>query len=107
MDDYIKKELEETAKLKRQMLELGITLPNNGALWWRDTLSDINSDSIEEMVTATTSLLTQEGKVTAKRLINAEKRKNAEWWIKVVGSIITLVTGLLGSLIGVLAFLKK
>jgi hypothetical protein len=40
-------------------------------------------------------------------LIREDKRRNLEWWIKVIGSIIAFVTGLLGALIGVIAVLKK
>jgi uncharacterized membrane protein YfcA len=51
--------------------------------------------------------LSDTGKAGVAKLFREERRKNAEWWIKTMGSIIGLLTGLLGALIGVIAFLKK
>ena len=105
MSDRLKREAEETSKLTSELLSRGIDLPREGGLWWDDM--DDHGGTIDEIEAATNYYLTDKGKATARRLIREDKRRNVEWWIKIIGSIVALTTGLLGTLIGVLAFLKK
>ncbi|MDT4896503.1 MAG: hypothetical protein QOH25_1580 [Acidobacteriota bacterium] len=101
-------EARETTALKREATRLGIDIPRRADWWWED------EDGYEGMTLEAIELtreqnlyLTELGKAGVKKLIRDEKRRNVEWWLRVVGSIIALITGLLGALIGVLAFLTK
>jgi hypothetical protein len=51
--------------------------------------------------------LTDIGKAGVSKLIREEKRKNIEWRVKIIITILTALTGLIGSTIGVLSVLKK
>ena len=107
---------QERAELKRrakqitdrvcgELVRRGIDPPRGHGMWW-DDMED-HGGTIEEIEVATNLYLTEKGEAAAKRLIREDKRRNLEWWIKVIGSIIAFVTGLLGALIGVIAVLKK
>src|SRR5439155_16455021 len=74
-------------------------------MWW-DDMED-HGGTIQEIEAATNFYLTEKGEAAAKRLIREDKRRNAEWWIKMISSIVAFVTGLLGALIGVIAVLKR
>lgn len=53
------------------------------------------------------STLTKLGESKLRREIWIERRARWEFWLKVIGLIITGLTGLLGTAIGVIAILKK
>jgi hypothetical protein len=44
---------------------------------------------------------------SAIRKEQAERRAVVEWWLKVVGGSVGILTGLVGALIGLIAILKK
>ena len=101
-----KKEARETAELEREALRLGIDIPRHASWWWDDSeqFRGVPSDQMEDLVSY---YLTKQGRAGVRRLIREEKRKNIEWWLKVVGSVITLITGLVGTLIGLFAVLRN
>ena len=43
--------------------------------------------------------LQENGQRTVARLIRKERRENIEWWVKVLGPILSLVVGILGLLV--------
>ena|SRR5258707_8852059 len=100
-----KKEADETDTLIAELQRRGIPLPK-GKQFWFDDLEE-QSGTLEEIELSTRSYFTPAGKYEANRLIRIDKRGNVEWWIKIIGQVGALVTGILGALIGVLAFLKK
>jgi hypothetical protein len=104
MIDWIK-EAAETDKLIVELQRRGIPLPA-GSQFWFDDLAE-QSGTLEEIELSTRSYFTPAGKYEANHLVRTDKRTNVEWWIKVIGQVGALVIGLLGALIGVLAFLKK
>jgi hypothetical protein len=99
------KEAAETDKLLLELQRRGIELPNDPSLWFDDL--EEQSGTLEEIELLTRSYLTPKGKAVANALIRKDKRQNVEWWIKIIATLATLITGLLGALIGLLAFLKK
>jgi len=99
------KEASETDALIAELQRRGIPLPK-GSQFWFDDLEE-QSGTLEEIEFSTRSYFTPAGKYEANHQIRVDKRKNAEWWIKIIGQLGALITGLLGALIGVLAFLKK
>jgi hypothetical protein len=100
-----KKEADETDKLIAALQRRGVPLPKGSHFWLNDM--EEQSGTLEEIQLSTRDYFTPEGKYEANHLIRNDKRKNVEWWIKIVGQLGALVTGLLGALIGVLAVLKK
>jgi hypothetical protein len=104
-DDLKRKAKEITDRLTSELLRRGIEPPRGHGMWWDD--SEDHGGTIEEIEAATRVYLNHKGEAAARRLIREDKRRNIEWWVKVVGSIAALITGLLGALIGVIALLKR
>ena len=90
----------DTDRLLRKVRQLGIELPSKKDSWWWDDMDYAGPDDYR-------SYLTDIGKAGVSKLIREERKKNIEWWIKIVVTIITALTGLVGSLIGVLSVLNK
>jgi hypothetical protein len=90
----------DTDRLLRKVRQLGIELPSKKDSWWWDDMDYAGPEDYR-------SYLTDIGKAGVSKLIREEKKKNIEWWIKIVVTIITALTGLVGSLIGVLSVLNK
>jgi len=105
MNERIKQEVAETDELMHEALRWGVEAPRGHGMWEDDM--DDHGGTQEEIEEATSFWLTKNGKVTVRRLINEAKRKNVEWWVKIIGTIVAAITGLLGALIGVVAILKK
>lgn len=58
---------------------------------------------------ATGNVLALEAMVELRTTIRAEKRarrETIEWWVKIIGGLITIVTGLVGALIGLVSVWK-
>ena len=106
--EWLRTEGRVTAELKREATQLGIDIPKTPDWWWENE-EDYGNMSVQdiELLREDNIYLTELGKASVSKLIRDEKRKNIEWWLRVVGALIVLITGLLGALIGVLAFLKK
>ena len=105
MNEKIKQEVAETDELMREALKWGVDCPS-GPGTWDDDMED-HGGTFEEIQDATNHWLREKGKVTVRRLIREAKQKYAEWWVKIIVSIVVAITGLLGALIGVVAILKK
>lgn len=105
--EKLKVEGQETAELTRQAIDLGIDIPKGRSDWWWLDENSVGEKSLEDGTFIGDFYLTRRGKAGLKKLIRDEKRKNFKWWVEAVGSIVTLLVGLLGTLIGVLAFMKK
>jgi hypothetical protein len=90
----------DTDRLMNTVHKLGIELPAKKADWWWDDMDDVGPEDYR-------SYLTERGKMGVSKLIRDERKKNIEWWAKIIGTVITLLTGLVGSIIGVLAILYK
>jgi hypothetical protein len=103
--DLKRKAKQTTDRLCGELLRRGVEPPHGQGMWW-DDMED-QGGTIDEIEANTNFYLTKKGEAAALKLIREDKRKNIEWWIRVVGSITALVTGLLGALIGVIALLKR
>lgn len=90
----------DTDRLLMKVRQLGIELPSKKDSWWWDDLDYAGPDDYR-------SYLTDIGKAGVSKLIRDERRKNIEWWVKIIVTVITALTGLVGSLIGVLSVLNK
>ncbi len=88
----------ETERLLRKATKLGIDFPDKPGWWW----NDIDDEGVNYR-----NYLTDSGEAGVLRLIREERRKSVEWWVKIIGGVITLLTGLAGSIIGIIAILKK
>jgi hypothetical protein len=97
----------ETMALLRKALKWGIDIPNNKGWWEDDKPYTGGMTDIDMLVAIGDQRLTALGRAGVKRLIREERRKSIEWWIKVIVTVITALTGLVGALIGVFAILRK
>jgi hypothetical protein len=100
----------ETAELTGKATELGIEIPEGHSDWWwfdEECWGGKSQEEIELGACDDSWYLTQKGKAGLRKLIRDERRKNLSWWLEAVAKLITLLVGLIGSLIGVLAFVKK
>jgi hypothetical protein len=94
----------EYKRLLTKATKLGVDIPTHEekSTWWES-----NSRGGFDFGPATVYWLSDAGMAGVSKLIREERRKNVEWWVRTVGSVAGLLTGLLGALIGVIAFLKK
>jgi len=90
----------DTDRILLKVRQLGIELPTGKESWWWDDMDYVGPDDYR-------SYLTDIGKSAVSKLIKEERRKNLEWWVKIVVTLITALTGLVGALIGVFSLLKK
>ena len=99
------KEAKETDKLMSALQRRGIELPKDGSLWFDDL--EEQSGTLEQIEASYRHYLNPKGKALAHALIRKDKRQNVEWWVKIIGAVTAFTTGLIGSLIGLLAFLRE
>ena len=85
----------ESELLRIQAHQLGIEYPteNEKPEWW--------------VADQTEPLLSETGLIRLNKLVKEEKRKNKEWWITILASLIGALTGLVGSLIALIAILHE
>jgi hypothetical protein len=86
----------ETARLVRKARRLGIEIPQNEK-WWREDQA-FEGKMISDGVYEGRFYLTEWGKAGVSRLIWEEKKKNVEWWVKVITPILALIVAILALL---------
>jgi hypothetical protein len=89
----------ETDQILEKAESYGIELPKDKSRWWWDDI-DYEGENFR-------SYLTEAGKAGVKKMIRDERRLTVEWWVKIIVGILAALTGLVGSIIGVLSVLKK
>jgi hypothetical protein len=104
MIDWIREGI-ETDILIAELQRRGISLPVGSEFWFDDL--EHQSGTLEEIELSTRSYLTPAGKAEANYQIKLDRRRNVEWWVKIIGQVGALLTGLLGALIGLLAIIRK
>jgi lipopolysaccharide export LptBFGC system permease protein LptF len=95
----------ETNRLMHKARKLGIQLSQTPSWWEMD-----ESAEPEQMPDGSYSgkfYLTKIGKVGVSKLIREEKRKNVEWWVKIITPILSAIIALLGLLVGLVSVSKK
>ena len=83
--------------------QLGIELDKSS--WWLDDV-DPDDPGGPPPEYAITRWLSPLGKAVATRSIREERRKDTEWRVRLIVTILTSLTGIGGIIIGILAFLK-
>jgi hypothetical protein len=99
------KEAVETDMLIAELQRRGVSLPVGSEFWFDDL--EQQSGTLEEIELSTRSYFRPAGKAEASHQIKIDRRKNVEWWVKIIAQVGALITGLLGALIGLLVILKK
>lgn len=89
----------QTDALLNKARQLGVEIPSKPEWWWDDLDYELPRDS--------RSYLTPEGKLAISALIGKAQKENIEWWVKTVGGILAGLTGLAGTIIGIIAILSK
>ncbi len=81
--------------LRWRVEQLGVDIESNSDLWFHRKLDgEIYS-------------LTSLGRNAVSKLLREESRKTVEWWVKNIGGILVLLTGLIGTIIGLISVLRK
>jgi hypothetical protein len=84
----------KTRKLLEKARKMGIEVPAKNSEWFNQQ---------ENVYTEETyTMLSWDGEAKLRKLIRKQRRENMDWWLK----IITAFTGLIGTLIGLIAILK-
>lgn len=91
----------ETTRLVRNALRLGIQIPEEES-WWEEDESEAGDGSYKPY-----DYLTQVGKENVSRLIRDERRKNVEWWVKVITPILSALIALLGLIVALVSVSRK
>lgn len=86
----------ESEVLTALALKYGVETLTDSRSWNDDSEGGMSPEDV-------TSWLTPKGQAKLRASIREQQRKNWEFWIKVIAAL----TGLVGSLIGVIAVLKK
>jgi hypothetical protein len=70
-------------------------------------VQDINEKALGEMAElGVTCCLSSVGKAVTRRRIREERRKDTEWRVKIIVTILTALTGVGGIIVGILALLR-
>jgi hypothetical protein len=102
-DERYKQEAKETDELLRQVLELGVEIPKHPEWWFDDVENYSGPAALAEF--SIRNYLTDDGKIGVSGLIREKRAQITDRRIKWACQIIAAVTGLLGSLIGILAII--
>ncbi len=96
----------ESSLLREKAHRLGIDVPSHTDKpeWWLDDIEENELQGAPEY--AITRWLSPVGKAVIRRRIREEKRKDKEWWLKVILSVLTALTGVGGVVIGIISLLK-
>jgi hypothetical protein len=103
--EILKREARDTAQLEKEALALGVDIPKNKEWWWDD--SDQYEGPIDQMEYAVSYYLTEQGKAGVRRLIRDEKRKNIEWWVKIITPLLAALISLLGLVVALVSISRK
>ena len=104
IDAMYKREAKETDEILRQALELGVEIPKGKPEWWFDDTENYSGPAELAELTIR-NYLTEDGKIGVRALIREKRAQNTDRKIKWACQIIAAITGLLGSLIGILAII--
>ena len=91
----------KTDKLVRRAERRGIDLCANQD-WW-DSIDEGEWTGMESQI----KVLTDNGLAQAKRLIRDDFRQSVKWWVEVVAPVVAALTGLGGTVIGILSVLNS
>lgn len=81
-----------SSQLIRRTSRRGLDIPNEDG-WWEEKLGR--------------KYLSRAGRARVKRMIRDDFRHDAKWWIEVLTLFVTVLTGLAGTIIGLLSLLRQ
>lgn len=91
----------DTNVLSRKAKSLGIEIPRNDTWWWND-----NEDG-SLPPEAVSYYLTDFGKTSVRKLIKEERRKNVEWWVKIITPLLSALISLIGLFVALTTVLRN
>jgi hypothetical protein len=95
----------ESERLLRKANSLGIEFPKASDWWWED--DDAGKFSPDGETWEGKYYLTDIGKAGVSKLIREERRKNVEWWVKIITPILSAIIALLGLIVALVSVSKK
>jgi hypothetical protein len=101
-------EIFESNVLIRKARHRGIEIPRNST-WWRDDSDeyDYPGAAREFLESMTTTWLSETGRAMVTRLILDDRKKNIEWWIKIVMPILGALISILGLFVALITITRR
>jgi hypothetical protein len=84
----------------------GIAIPKEPD-WWITDRKEYESHGEQFANDMTTVWLSETGRAMVTRLINDDRKKNIEWWIKIVVPLAAALISLMGLLVALLTVARK
>lgn len=96
----------ESNLLVQEAVRRGITISKD-ADWWSSDRSDYEHCQDQQFVDdMTTYWLSRTGRAMVTRLIKDDRKKNIEWWVKLVVPLIAALISLLGLIVALITVSK-
>ena len=94
----------ESNLVMRNARRLALEIPSHDEqpTWWTDNSGDptVPPNSISRWLSAT-------GRVRVSKLVQEERRKSVEWWVKIVAPILAALISLMGLLVALITVLRN
>jgi len=90
----------DTRVLLEKATRYGIEVPANPAWWNDDAYAQLQGDLVERA-------LTEFGHATLTKLVREERRKNIEWWVKIITPVLAALISVLGLIVALVAVSRK
>lgn len=95
----------DTNQLVRKAGRRGIQIPDNEN-WWRED-ETFEGREILNGVYEGKFYLTEFGKAGVSRLIQDDRRKSIEWWVKILTPVLSALIALLGVIVALVSVSRK
>jgi hypothetical protein len=107
---YAERNLEqfESRLLVKEAIRRGIAISKE-ADWWTNDRVDYEGRGLEEQFINDmyTTWLSETGRAMVTRLIADDRKKNIEWWMKIVIPLLTIMISLMGLIVALVAVARK
>jgi hypothetical protein len=98
----------ESRRLVKEALQRGIAISKD-ADWWTNDRADYEGRGFEEQFINDmyTTWLSETGRAMVTRLIADDRKKNIEWWMKIVIPLLTIMISLMGLVVALVTVARK